>query len=523
MVKEKIPTEVESEVKPEVVFLRDVSRTRILFNTDDFFCENIDYKGDFGSMDMDRLRLTLRGLSDIVKMVSHNEIGLTELMSDYKFVSEYWNKSLKRSYSFDIHNYEEDRDKEKKERIFDILDYFYAPEDEKEILMAKVSSKKTRDIYKDTDVISEMCSEYAVPILILLTIKILSSFVASKGDVKDIDSDCEKLFAFLKEYEKRLGKVALSVIFESVINENNKQYKSVIANENHDSSSSMLTRLKLICLAKNCLFFANRKTEAKLQMGQKWLFPELNGIWRESDKESTNFWKIEKVVEENVSYYDFNYYCYDSKTKELTRTKFGATFQNKDGIEFWIYHPLMDNSLIQNHIHEDLFVIASVKWEKVKTHSWNEDSPKDITKLSFEPKFNKGHWFKVKNLYKVEKDKHYYQDLIKKCFCINLYEKENYESRSGIVAITRDFLYFPLDYDIMKLMGIEHNENSVIYLKVPKSLNNVLNSITLKNHVRLVSSGNGCFLSVAEFFLFKEITTEEMRNKLNITITDSIT
>lgn len=527
MAKEKIPTEVESEVKSElktpVDYLRAIRNTRILDNTNDAFWKHIGYGyKDFNSMNPEKARSKLRDLSDEFKKASNGECELGKMMDDYKTVSKYWKKSLSRSYSFDIHNYEEDKNKAKKERIFDILDYIYAPEEEKEKLLENISSTKTKNIIGEIKKICEKCNEYAVPILLLLTIKILPSFDNNKGDVKDIDSDYDKLFEFLEEYVERPGKVSCSTYFKTNVNKIRKHAETFIAYGNHDSGdSTILDRRGLIFYTQRFLTLANNNYWSSLQkkIEINAFSPELGGIWIESDQGSTDFWDIKELK----NGYDFCYYCYNSKANVLIRTKYWVFLEeDTDCYVIFIYHPLMMKAFIQDKIFaEDLIEMTLIKLEKIKTKSWNEENPIDVTKISFEEELIENRWFKVKNLYKV-KDDHYYQELIKNCNCINEYEKESYEFMPCLVAITRDFLYFELDDEIMKLISKEQNGNRAFFLQVPKSLDIVFDSITFGSNIGLLFGDGRVYLAVDRWLLYKEITTKEMRDKLKIEIVNSI-
>lgn len=528
MAKDKIPTEVESEVESELKtpadYLQAIRRTRILYNTKDALGERIKYEPnvDFGSIkNTDTVRSMLRDLSDEVKMISNNQIELEKLMDDYKTVSEYYVDSLSRSYSYDIHNYDEGKDEAKKVRIFNILDYIYASKDEKYNLKAMMSSDRAKEKFGEIDDICKKCNEYAVSILLLLTIKILPPFGKRTGDVKDIDSDFDKLSEFLEEYAKPLENASFLTFVKAYLNKWRKLYETNIAYGNRDSAdSTFFDRLGLILYTRDYLSIANNENWTILQINKriKYFFPELDGIWVESDQGSTDFWDIQEFK----NGYNFYYYCYNSKTNVLTRTRYQAYFFDysyEDCCVIFIEHPLVIKSIIQNKkIAEDLYEETLTKFEKVKTQSWDEENPRDITKISFEEECKKNRWFKVKNLYKV-KEKQYYQDLIKKCDCINENEKDDYKYWSDIVVVTQDFLYFSLDYDIIKLMSIKNDGNRVISLRVPKSLDKVFDSITLGSNAGLLYVDGRVYLAVDECLFFKEITTKAMRKKLNIEIT----
>ena len=95
--------------------LQVILHTCLLYNTSEAMGKAANYKlqGEgnkgFKGKPLPQLKILYKGFRAEAFDNTRKEVDLDELLNDYKTVSEYWKKWLKRSYSIDLHNYDESK------------------------------------------------------------------------------------------------------------------------------------------------------------------------------------------------------------------------------------------------------------------------------------------------------------------------------------------------------------------------------------------------------------------------------
>ena len=103
--------------------LQVILRTCLLYNTSEAMGKVVNYKlqGDgnngFKGKPLPQLKILYKGLRAEALDNTYREVDLDERLNDYKTVSDYWKKWLQRSYSIDLHNYDDSKDQRKKKII----------------------------------------------------------------------------------------------------------------------------------------------------------------------------------------------------------------------------------------------------------------------------------------------------------------------------------------------------------------------------------------------------------------------
>lgn len=524
------------KVDSYVEYLRAIRRTRLIYNEDITFGKHIDWFSDLAGMSAFRLRSTMFGLSYEAKTQTQNEVELEDLLDEYKRISDYYVSSLKRSYSFDLHKFDATRDQGKKEKVFALLDYMYAYEDEKKQQLEKIlSGKKMSCIIADADTIKGNEDDYAIPILLLLLIGILPTYDSTLGDVKDIFNDYKILTDFLKEFAVQSASrqyfydTPYLTRYDTEMNiERQRILEKIKYGDESVTESIVLNRLRFIQLTKGFFDllskYANNTAIGDNYKNLEFVFPDLDGIWSDSEHENTDFWKFEQITN---GYFFYHFHLVSSSTPDvepyLTVARYEGYIISENGENvLYLVHPNTMYNLVKEKRLTESKLWSYIDMDSDQTKLWKEKKPTTITKLSLTHLINSANWFTVSNFYRI-KDVAYYNHLLEKYEVVNEFRKEEYKLDLCLVAMTRDYLYFALDESDLKNLHASHLTDNNSLLKVPRSISDAYQNVTFNDAIGIVTfEDKTVYVGSSEHLLYQEITTEELRNELGVSLTDDV-
>ena len=320
--------------------LQVILRTCLLYNTSEAMGKVVKYKlqgegnNGFKGKSLPQLKILYKGLRAEAFDNTYREVDLDELLNDYKTVSDYWKKWLHRSYSIDLHNYDGAKDQRKKKIIFALLDYTYAYEEESRIRQETfLSKKKVKFIADDFLNNFNAKTEYAVPMMLLLMTRLLPVYDKKQNNVDDIFKDFEKLVSFLQEYaqqsdsNKLFGDTPILTRWAKEIakeREEIRRWNIKCAPSEKKDEMEVINRLRLIYLTKEFFnlitIFSNNQNTGEGYKLNDFLFPDINGIWTETEESNTNFWEFEQLTKAYfLTHYEKKTYISGKSTIEYTR------------------------------------------------------------------------------------------------------------------------------------------------------------------------------------------------------------
>ena len=524
--------------------LQVILRTCLLYNTSDAMGKAVNYKlqGEgnkgFKGKPLQQLKILYKGLRSEAFDNTYREVDLDDLLNDYKTVSDYWKKWLQRSYSIDLHNYDESKDQRKKRIIFALLDYAYAYEEEARSRQETFLSKKkvlflAEDFCKNFDA----KTAYAVPMMLLLMTRLLPVYDTKQDNVDDIYKDFEILVFFLKDYAQQSDANKLfgdTPILTRWANEIDKERKDIrrwnitCAPSEKKDEMEVINRLRLISLTKEFFnlitTFSNNQNTGEGYKLNDFIFPDISGIWTETEECNTNFWEFEQVT--NAYFLTHYEKKTDTPGKETLRyTRYECyIYREYENIGFYIAHPKVGYYLVKSGTLNQgpkAWFYADFK----KAGKGNEDD--EILGIELEPFLNPDGWFPVRKLFRVKEEfkfnESYYRKLIEKSSLVNNYPEGDFLFKTSLSVITRQFLYINIDEDDRTNMHALDKESQCILLKVPKEINSSFQDIDLKTTFGIVTMQDGSvYVGSTNHALFFEITKPEQRKKLGIELVDGV-
>ena len=524
--------------------LQVILRTCLLYNTSDAMGKAVNYKlqGEgnkgFKGKPLQQLKILYKGLRAEAFDKTYRKVDLDELLNDYKTVSDYWKKWLQRSYSIDLHNYDDSKDQRKKKIIFALLDYAYAYEEEARIRQETfLSKKKVLFLAEDFCKNFEAKTEYAVPVMLLLMTRLLPVYDTKQDNVDDIFKDNEVLVSFLKEYAQQSDANKLfgdTPILTRWTNEIDKERKEIrrwnirSAPSKKKDEMEVINRLGLISLTKEFFnlitTFSNNQNTGEGYQQRDFLFPDINGIWTETEKCSTNFWEFEQIT--NAYFLTHYEKKTDTTGKETLRyTRYECyIYIEYEKIVFYIAHPKVGYYLVKS----DTINNAPKAWlyaDFQKAGKGNEDD--EIIGIELESFINPDGWFPVRKLFRVKEESEfnesYYRKLIEKSPLVNNYPEGDFIFKISLSVITRHFLYVDINEDDRTNMHASDNESQCILLKVPKELNPALQNVDINTTFGIVTmQDKSVYVGSSNHLLYYEITFPEQREKLGIELVDGV-
>ena len=342
------------------------------------------------------------------------------------------------------------------------------------------------DMTDDISIIAGKLEGKHIPIIILMILGALPRISSKGGDVKDIEKSYKKAFKLLHET------VSTNTPF--------KVLPALIQMEDEQRRDpSVMKRIHLIYSFNTVLnAYGSLSTRMRLVQSNKELedtivFPDIEGIWVEDDA-STVFWWFERIA----NGYNLRRYLLNEERKELRFTEFFMRFYDSpDSSWAAILHPKAIEFLLSGKPTPNQYISYVIF-----------DLADD--QLSFEPLLEEGRWFSVREL---KRGKH--ADYLEKILSNDRYAKidecldYSYEFTILLSAITNYHVY------------IDAPDGN--YYKVPKSLNECLESITINDDAGVIRFGNKTYLAFDSCNLYYDISTPQKLADLGIEIVDSVT
>ena len=515
-----------------------ITFTRLIFNNNDDFGEFLGHNLKNNSHKMIKginPKLIFKAMSQIVTEQTIGIIDLDTFLIEYECASSYFNQYLKRSYMLDLHKYDPTSSdhRKKRERIFAFLDYCYAFEDSAREKVDKFFHGKRNWV---AEIYNMEKGKEKIPahLILLLLLGIIPESTNKKGgDVNDIFDDMNRLFDFLRDYAKQsaagvlFGDTPLLTRYE---NEIRMARQINWKNNGRDSEeSSVLNRMKLIFMTQDFLNlihgFSNNLNLTEINHTINFFYPDLNGIWVESEADTTNFWRFERMKN---GYFLYSY----KKTRDaegkgkLNMTKYEYyLFREISGDEMaYVVHPSYMKQMIgieSNQAMNKFKYWLHVSFSSIKTKLCSATNDRDVpTIIEFEPTMI-NNWFNLRKLYRVEDPKLFEELLILPIE--DKYYQDRYIIKNLLWAITHDYIYLILDDDAKKYFGINTDDKTPFFMKVPKLINAALYEIRINDDVGLLSfADHSYYLAVIGPVIFIEVSTEEQRQKYGIVFTSCI-
>jgi hypothetical protein len=536
--------EVKNERRMYEEKLQVILRTCLLYNTSEAMGKVVNYKlqGDgnngFKGKPLPQLKILYKGLRAEALDNTYREVDLDELLNDYKTVSEYWKKWLHRSYSIDLRNYDESKDQRKKKIIFALLDYTYAYEEESRIRQETFLSKK-KIIFLADDFLNNFNAktEYAVPMMLLLMTRLLPVYDTKQNNVDNIFKDFEKLISFLQEYaqqsdaNKLFGDTPILTHWSNKIDKERKEIRRwniKCAPSEKKDEMEIINRLLLISLTKEFFnlitTFSNNQNTGEGYKLNDFLFPDINGIWTETEKQNTNFWEFNQLTNGYfLTHYEKKTDIPGKPTLKYTRYEC-YIYRQYENIVFYIAHPKVGYYLVKSGTLNQ----GPKAWLYADFQKEDKGNEEDkINGIELEPVINPGGWFPCRKLFRVKEEskynESYFRELIEKSSLVNNYPEGDFIFKTSLSVITHQFLYVIIDEDDRTNMHASDNESLCFLLKVPKTINPAFQNVDINTTFGIVTmQDKSVYVGSTNHALFFEITTPEQRKELDIELVDGV-
>ena len=325
-----------------------------------------------------------------------------------------------------------------------------------------------------------------IPIIILMILGALPRISSKGGDVKDIENSYKKAFKFLRETV--CTNTPFKVLPALIQMEDAQRRDPSVMNRIH-----LIYSFNIVLNTYGSLSTRMRLVQTNKELEDTIVFPDIEGLWVEDDV-STVFWKYEVIA----NGYKLRRYLLNEERKELRYTEFFMKFYDSpDSSWAAILHPKSIEFLLSGKPTPNQY-ISYVAF--------------DLTddQLTFEPLLEEGRWFSVR---KLKRSKH--ANYLEKILSNDRYEKINeckeydYEFVILLSAITNYHVYI--------------DASNGRYYKVPKSLNECLESITINDDAGVIRFGNKTYLAFDSCNLYYDVSTPQNLAALGIEIVDTVT
>ncbi len=342
------------------------------------------------------------------------------------------------------------------------------------------------DAVEDIAVIADMLEARHIPIIVLMILGALPRISSKVGDVKDIQKSYKRTFRLLHEtvnVNTPLKVLPLLIQIEDDVRRD----------------PSIMKRIHLVYALDAVLnAYGNMSTRMRLSQTNKVLedamvFPDIEGVWTEDDA-STVFWRFEEIAN------GFKLYRYllNEERKELRYIVFFMKFYDSpDSSWVSILHPKSIEYLLTGKPTPNQYVCYMAY---------------ELTDglLSFVPLIEDASWFHVRKL-KRSKYANYVEKLIDDDRYTKINECREYEYEFVILlsAITNDDVY------------IDAPDGR--YYKVPKSLHECLESLTINDDAGILRFGNKTYLAFDSCNIYYDVSTPQKLSELGIEIVDTVT
>lgn len=342
------------------------------------------------------------------------------------------------------------------------------------------------DMTDDISMIVDKMEGRHIPIIILMILGALPRISSKGGDVKDIENCYKKAFKLLRDTV--CTNTPFKVLPALIQMEDEQRRDPSVMNRIH-----LIYSFNTVLNAYGRLSTRMRLVQTNKELEDAIVFPDIEGLWVEDDV-STVFWRYVKIA----NGYKLRRYHLNEELKELRYTEFFMKFYDSpDSSWAAILHPKSIEYLLNGRPTPNQY-ISYVAFDLADDQ------------LTFEPLFEEGRWFNVRKL-KRSKHASYLEKILRNDRYIKIDECQeySYEFIFQLSAIT--------NYHVFIDTPDGH------YYKVPKSLNECLESIAINDDVGVIRFGNKTYLAFDSCNLYYDVSTPQKLADLGIEIVDSVT
>lgn len=453
-------------------WLTTLSNTRLIYNTMEELEEMLDNHAihDNGIRrsfpTLQKQRSAFRDLKEEVSLMTKGIINLESVLIDYQTAWDFYKKNLARR-------------SDPGKIVQELVAFAYPPYREEGLTPSKKSTYEM--------VLSQGIN---LPILILLTLKVLPGYNSKAGDVTDMPFLYGKV---LKQMESITQGKTIFQTAPAIIQAREEEHKSRI---------TLLYHLKRILdTYESYGEEANIYSEAD-DFKRSSVSLDINGYWNECGGEGndTQYWTIEAAS--NAGVY-FATHWRKSAEKRLVRTRYTlALFEDTS------------HRLIACLIHPEsiLHRMQGVPYAE-RDHVWYAaDMPEDNCpdQLLLERLMYSEAWTSQLHLTRCRKKEviENYQKWEKHCEIVSPFAHLEYDFRTSLYAITQNHLYIAAS-------------NEEEYYKVPRDAFDGLEQITLNDVVGTMEMGGVTYLAFDELMTYIPATEKELK-RYGIELTHSI-
>lgn len=346
--------------------------------------------------------------------------------------------------------------------------------------------------------------EIDVPILLLLMLDVLPSYISKKGNVKDVLGDFYRVYRFLRAF------VARHSLFDEfpVLERFEKQVREgVYCNRLFLIYVTAVTLNTFECYANPRKLYALSADTDSIK-----LFLDVdNAIWVEPAMcaAPSVFWRFEFL---DTNDYFLYRYAVNTEKRKLVYVRYEVTFvhDEKDGVLLMVNSfdsvplliegkPLPGGMLsVFACMFDNLTLPCSVELRSLV--SGNTDfSVRKLVRLTDEGQSSQlMRWLDGKERYVTR----------------NKYPEQDYTLLPSSLAITNDSIYVKDD----SVSTAEHP----VYYRVPKKLNSGLEDITITDSVGILTFSNRKYIEFVPLLLFFDITNRVLCEENGISLVDSV-
>lgn len=453
-------------------YLNGISRTRLLFNTDNELYQSLGYSegtktlGRIGGNNHFIKQAILSALDAVYAKRISSDLDLISLLTDYISASKYVAEFRRHKY-FNSNT----------DGFAALIEFFCLGEIDNSDKQLLADLEKMQHDYVDV-------SDYVLPIMLLILWDIIPSFQNKKdsGDVDDIRMDCERMFVKMDEALEHSSSLQRYAIVD-------RKRKELLESDVRPNRLMMIYSLSEILLVLYNNSSPGNLLEAVNDIQRAYL--DINGYWEDVEAEDQKtIWHFESedngvyTVRQLLKDYNDRFYRKYEMTLFYDNDRILAVLVPSDGI----------GELVQKGcLSEGMQVGATL---------CTSDDNEDIRDMELSC-WSENRWLNTRRMRKIRDDASWIRHFNE----INsITKKSDYEVTDRAFAITADYIYFK-------------KKDSELLYKVPR-IEAFLNAgiddmIMLESEV---STAVGCPLNLT----YLEVTTEEQMKQAGVSLVRSI-
>lgn len=458
-----------------IILLNDVIRLRLFRNTSFEMGEYIGYnlfQNNIKDIDTFKARCIFHELDHEIKIHWNLFLDLENLMLDYRKTSKFYMKEI---MTKKINS---------ESTLIGLLKYFY-------IDTIKVCDVDRTYHYLIKEI--EKC-EISIPFLSLLMLDLLPLYSSKKGDVKNIQSDLNKLLSFFRKFTSnncfiqnplflgqieqlskgKLGCTRLFIIYAAILGL--ESFRCIVNPQDRYLSNSEKARIQLD-ISKS--------------------------FWIEDDQSnlSTIFWLFEPTA--NGTFFLYRYKLrQDDHEQSLSFIRYEAVFFTDNTMQ--IIHPNYIQLVIDGKIPQETQTLYSYK---VVSENGYKVIQLDSLSCNHKWLFTKKKFVELDDMNRIQ----YYEKKLNSTYLkkINEYSNMEYDFHIMPMATTPSYIYIK-------------KESEKRYFRISKSLNPGLKSITTNDYGGILFFAGRIYVGFDSLAIFFDVTQEDTLQNDDILIVNSI-